>query len=126
VKAPVPTEHDEERTFTEWAAAMRTHWPELDVLYKIPNEAKRSYALMHYLRAEGFVAGMPDRCLPVARGGYHALYIEMKRRSGGRLSDMQRVRADLLRLHGNLVVVAAGADRAIELAMDYLSGRFYV
>lgn len=105
---------------------MTPRWPELDTMYKIPNEAKRSFRLGRYLQDEGLKAGMPDRCLPVARAGYHALYIEMKRRKGGVLSDQQRHRADLLRVQGNLVVVAKGWERASELILAYLMGVYRV
>lgn len=30
------------------------------------------------MRSEGLKSGVPDLCLPVARSGYHGLYIELK------------------------------------------------
>src|SRR5262249_36249391 len=62
----------------------------------------------------------PDLCLPVARKGWHALYVEMKRQKGGRLSADQRWWHWRLREQGNFVVTVAGAERGIEWVERYL------
>jgi hypothetical protein len=126
VNAPVPTEHQEQRAVIAWARVMRARWPELDLLYAIPNGARTAWSVAKRLRAEGMVRGVPDLCLPVPKGGYHALYVEMKRTKGGRLSEEQRRWADLLRVHGNLVVMAKGAERATELLTAYLRGLYRI
>ena len=105
---------------------MRAKWPDLDLLYAIPNGARTTMGVAKKLRAEGLKRGVPDLCLPVSRGGYHALYIEMKRQKLGQLSPEQRRWGDLLRAKGNLVVVAKGADRATELLAAYLAGTYRV
>ena len=107
-----------------WAAAMRATLPDLDLPYAIPNGARTTMGMAKKLKAEGVKTGVPDLCLPVARGGYHALYIEMKRQKLGQLSPAQRRWAELLRSQGNLVVVAKGADRATELLRAYLAGHY--
>jgi hypothetical protein len=115
-----PTEHDEEVVYTAWCQASYARWPELRKMYKIVNEGKRTYGHMAWLRSEGFLEGMPDRCLPVARKGFHAFYVELKRVKGGRLSDAQRARQAELRAEGNFVVTARGAERAIYWTARYL------
>jgi hypothetical protein len=116
----LPTEHQEQRAVIAWARVMRARWPELDLLYAIPNGARTAWSVAKRLRAEGVTPGVPDLCLPVAKGHFHAMYVEMKRRKGGRLSEAQRAIADQLRARGNFVVVARGADNAIHWITRYL------
>ena len=66
--------------------------------------------------------GAPDLCLPVARGGWHALYIELKREQGGRLSPAQREWIEGMNAEGNRAVVAHGFDEAREVILAYLKG----
>ena len=53
-------------------------WPELDLLFHIPNGGSRNKAEAARLKAQGVKAGVCDLFLPVARGRYHGLFIEMK------------------------------------------------
>lgn len=59
---------------------MRRAHPELQLLYHVPNEGKRTWRTGARLKSEGLKPGVPDLCLPVARGKYHGLYVELKRR----------------------------------------------
>ena len=68
----------------------------------------------------GVKAGVPDLFMPVARGGFHGLFIEMKRSAGGRLSDAQNEWIDRLRAEGYLAEVCAGWEAARETVLEYL------
>ena len=46
--------------------------------YAVKNEGKRSLANGARMKSEGLRKGVPDLCIPVMRGGYGGLYIEMK------------------------------------------------
>ena len=70
----------------------------------------------------GLRKGVPDICLPVGRGGYHALYIELKRVKGGRVSPDQRQMLADLNAEGNFAVVCRGAEDAKKLILAYLHG----
>jgi len=61
-----------------WAAYQEHVYPELKLLYHCPNGGKRSKAEAGRLKAAGVKAGVPDIFLPVPRGGYHGLYVELK------------------------------------------------
>lgn len=74
-------------------------------------------ALLH---AEGVRAGIPDLFLAIARGEWHGLWIEMKRRKGGFLSDPQRTALLALKLEGYSTAVCYGWDEAREAIVDYL------
>ena len=71
-------ESAEQITLIEWCEAMRGKYPELDLIHHIPNEGKRSPIAGANLVKMGLKKGVPDLFLPVARGKWHGLYIEMK------------------------------------------------
>ena len=95
-----------------WASLAAGTYPELRLMYHIPNEGKRSVVRGAQMKAEGLRKGVPDICLPVARHGFHALYIEMKRRKDSRLTEEQRGWIDALNRVGNRAVVCYGWDEA--------------
>jgi hypothetical protein len=72
------SESSEQQALIQWAETLSKQIPELNLLYAIPNGGKRNIATAVRLKKEGVKAGVPDLCLPVARKGFHGLYIEMK------------------------------------------------
>lgn len=72
------SEHDEQAALFQWAHYQQSITPELAMLYAIPNGGHRHKAVAAKMKAEGVKSGVLDVCLPVARQGYHGLYIEMK------------------------------------------------
>jgi len=121
--SPIPTESREQKTLFEWAKLMEGRWPELGLLYHIPNEGKRSRTTGARMRAEGLRSGVPDICLPVARGGHHGLYIELKRVKNSRVTKDQLEWISALVAQGYVAAVCRGCDEAISLITDYMSGR---
>lgn len=61
-----------------WAGYQLGRMPELEYMYHVPNGGKRDAATATALKRQGVKAGVPDIHLPVARGEYHGLYIELK------------------------------------------------
>ena len=123
LKEYIPLEEEEQRVLMSWAEleSNRKH-PELHWLYHVPNGGLRNKATAGKMRAEGVKSGVPDLVLPVARGGYHGLYIELKRRKGGRLSDDQREWIDFLESQGYRACVCAGWEAAKTCLLAYLDG----
>lgn len=121
---PVPSESVEQQNLFRWAAvSAAARWPkEMRMLYHVPNEGKRSRANGARLKAEGLRAGVPDINLDVARGEYHGLRIEMKRRRGGRVSPEQAAWLEALREQGYAAVVAYGWEEAADAIEKYLRG----
>lgn len=117
----IPTESEEQQQIFQWAAYAIGRWPELKYLHHIPNGGARSKATSGKLKAEGVKPGVPDICLPVPHGKYHGLYIELKRRKGGRLSDDQSEWLTALRGFGYFAVSCRGAQEAIEVIQRYVS-----
>lgn len=121
--SPIPTESAEQQLLFQWARMQNGKYPELTLLYHIPNEGKRSHKTGARMKAEGLKSGVPDICLPVARGGHHGLYIELKRVKNSRVTVAQMAWIEALTRQGYVAAVCRGADEAIELITRYLSGR---
>lgn len=106
------TEAQEQTALFEWARLMEGRYPELALLHAIPNGGSRHPVEAMHLKAQGVKAGIPDIFLPVARRGFHGLYIEMKRRKGGRVSVEQKRMILALNEQGYKAVVCAGWEQA--------------
>jgi hypothetical protein len=74
-----PSESAIQQALIEWVHWQRRTTPALGLLFAIPNGGARSLRTASRLKAEGVVPGIPDLCLPVARRGFHGLWIELKR-----------------------------------------------
>ncbi len=94
--------------------------PELALLYAIPSGGKRSKATAGKMKAEGVKPGVPDLHLPVPRGRYHSLYIELKR-PGGSLTPEQPHWLAALGRHGHKCAIHHTADGALAELLDYLA-----
>jgi len=116
----VSQEHQEQVAVFDWAGFSTGRWPELALLYAIPNGGERHPAVAIRLKAEGVKAGVPDLCLPVARGGYHGLYIELKSWEGKLSAEQRRWLADL-EGQGYRAVMCRGWEAAQRLIETYLS-----
>ncbi len=75
--AAAGTEHSAQAALFCWIA-QQTKWPLLNLAFAVPNGGLRNKATAARLRAEGVKAGTPDIFLPLVRGQYHGLFIEMK------------------------------------------------
>lgn len=106
----------------DWKESKGAKYPELNLLYHVPNGGSRHKAEAGRLRAEGVKAGVPDLCLPVARGQYHGLYIELKRQRGGRTSDHQSEWLDALSAQGYKAALCYGWEQAAGTIIEYLTG----
>lgn len=113
-------EDQEQIALFEWANLMAIKYPELRLLYHIPNEGRRSAREGARLKAMGLKAGVPDLCLPVARGGFHALYIELKAPKNGRTTEHQREWLERLVSAGNYACVSRGWKNAADVIRWYL------
>ena len=117
-----PEEEVEQTCLFRWAAySLGTH-PELALLHAIPNGGKRSKSEAARMKAAGVKAGVPDMFLPVARGGSHGLYIELKRIKGGRVSAEQLAWMEELTREGYTCAVCHGWEEARKVIQTYLKG----
>ena len=72
-----------------------------------------------HLKQQGVKSGVPDLCLPVPRGQYHGLYIEMKTESG-HTSDEQEWWGERLQAQGYVWRVCHGWQAAVAVLEWYL------
>ena len=131
IKQPVATEHQEQCAVIDWAELMSNRYPELKLLFAIPNGGNRHVVTAVRLKAEGVKSGVPDLFLPcpqmvkiggtsVQLQGMNGLWIEMKKRKGSTTSKVQKWWHEKLREQGYRVEVCKGAEAAIEVLSDYL------
>lgn len=116
----LPKEGQEQAALMSWAQMQSWRWPELALLFHIPNGGGRSKAEAGRFKAEGVKAGVPDLFLPVPRGEYHGLFIELKRIDGGRVSAAQMTWIQNLSDQGYRAVVCNGWECAAKVIGDYL------
>lgn len=112
-------ESAEQRKIFDWAEETTVVFPELALLHHIPNGGKRNAAEAANLKRQGVKPGVPDISLPVPRGKYHGLYIELKVK-GNKTSDKQDWWLRELSKQGHLAVVCYGASEAVKVIKAYL------
>lgn len=115
-----PSESAEQQMLFRWADLQLQKYPELRLMFHIPNGGSRRKSEAGRFRAEGVKAGVPDIFLPVARKGYHGIFIEMKRTKGGRVSDNQEAWKTELERQGFAAFVCQGFEEAKDAIIAYL------
>lgn len=118
----LPTEGQEQATLFSWAAMQTRRLPELRLLFHVPNGGSRGKGEAGRFKAEGVKPGVPDLCLPVARCGWHGLFIELKRQKGGRVSREQIQWLTDLEREGYRAEIAQGWQEAARILESYLKG----
>lgn len=118
MKYATRSEDTEQIGVISWALWNEAAHPELKLLHHCPNGGSRNKAEAVKLKQMGVKAGVPDLCLPVPKGIYNGLYIEMKY-NRGRLEDSQKIMLKELAKVGHYCVVCYGADEAIKILKEY-------
>lgn len=115
------SEDKEQSAVIKWSQqpSIRNRYPDLKLLHHIPNERKCSPAEGARLKRMGVKAGVPDLSLPVPKGRYHGLYIELKTITG-RLSEPQKWWQQELTEQGYLSAVCYGWQMATDVIIRYL------
>lgn len=100
-------------------------YPELQWLFAIPNGGYRSKGEAGRLKAAGVKSGVPDMFLPIKRGKFSGLWIELKlsatdKKKATKTSDEQDRWIDHLQLQGFGAMVCFGYQHAYEMLIAYL------
>jgi hypothetical protein len=105
------------------AMGLARRFPEVRLLHSIPNGDWRGPRVAQKLKAEGVLPGMPDLCLPVPRGGYHGMYLELKHGRGLVRPSQWSIMLEL-HAHGYFVRLTNHMQTALELLEGYLSDEY--
>lgn len=113
------SENAQQAAIFRWAEYEIGKYPELALLYHVPNGGKRDARTASILQQCGVKPGVPDLVLPVARQGYHGLYIELKA-GKNKTSKNQDIWLKALKDQGYFTAVAYGFEEAKDLILWYL------
>ena len=113
----VPTEAEEQEALFAWCLANGIE------MVHIPNERKCTAYVAGQLLRQGMRKGFPDNFIPIARGGFHGLFIELKRakKSLSKKSPEQREWVKKLNEEGYKALFCYGAEEAKKVISEYLS-----
>jgi len=108
-----PTEHQIQSAVIDWCALQGIP------VFAIPNGGWRHIGVARKLQREGVKPGVPDLMIPVMRGRYGGMFLELKSK-GGTLRDIQKWWLKTLAYEGYFCAVAFGVDEAIEAIKTYV------
>lgn len=123
------SEDGEQKALFIWAQLNIQKYPQLKWMHHIPNGGSRHIAEAGKLKAMGVKRGVADICLPVAIyhfkewGGeikYCGLYIELKKKIGGKLSIEQSEFGHFVSGQGYKYHVGYGWEDARDKIVEYL------
>lgn len=112
-------EYDHQKEVVRFARDMAIVDPAYELLFAIPNAAKRSFKLAQYEKALGLKPGVPDLFLAFPKAPYHGLFIEMKKEKGV-VSEHQKEWISRLSDVHYKVVVCYSSKEAIKELEDYV------
>lgn len=118
----IPSEDQEQELVIQWCDRMEQKYPGVSRIFAVPNGGQRNKTTAARMKRTGTRAGVPDLFLPVPRGEYHGLFLEMKRRKGGQVSLAQKEYMAFLLGEGYACTVCKGYDEAVQAITDYYSG----
>lgn len=116
------TESQIQQDCLKWFALQYPMLAQEGVLFHIPNEGIRLGKMGARIKREGVVRGVADLCLCIPRGGYGALYIEMKK-PGNYQSPEQREWQRNVEKYGNRYIVCKSLDDFQNGIREYLANK---
>ncbi|MFC1567351.1 VRR-NUC domain-containing protein [Thermodesulfobacteriota bacterium] len=117
---PSRSEYEEQVAIFKWADLMLLKLPELELLQGSLNGVRLTIGQAVKAKRAGLKKSYPDLFLPVARGDYHGLFIELKKRGSTYPDKGQRQMLLKLREQGYCADWVRGSDDAIKLIKNYL------
>lgn len=118
---PVKTEYQEQCAIFKLAQLYSREYPELVYLSGSLNGVRLRIGQAVKAKAAGMKQGIPDLFLPVRRGKYSGLFIELKRIKGGSIQPEQKLWAKFLVSQGYQHHFCRGSDAAWQTIIHYLN-----
>lgn len=108
-----------------WCRLNYDKYPELKWLLHIPNGGSRHKSEAAKLKAMGVSPGFPDLFLPIKRGKFSGLMIELKRpnsvgKKAGKSQSNQKIWRDHLYSQDYGAIECFGWEHAVSVLKDYL------
>lgn len=113
------SEHLEQAALMRMAKLNEKRNPDLKLLFAIPNGARVTLSTARKLKREGMKSGVPDLFLPIPRGDYAGLWIELKTKRGTASKEQKQWLA-ALRAQGYRAEICKGWEAAWSLINEYL------
>lgn len=113
------SEASEQMILIQWCDLNKCVYPELGLIFHIPNGGTRNKIEAINLKKQGVKAGVPDLFLPVPRGEFHGLFIELKY-GKNKATIKQREWLIELSKQGYYAVVCNGFDEAKAVIESYI------
>ena len=114
-------EHDTQCALFRWELTERVRHPELKYMFSTLNGIKLTIGQAVKAKKAGNKKGVLDIWLPVKRGQYSGLIIELKKEVGGTVSKEQKEWIVFLNEQGFKAVVCRGFMETVSELLAYLS-----
>lgn len=114
------SEDGEQLALMCWCALNIAEYPDLKWLFHIPNGGSRDKREASKLKGMGVKRGVYDLFLPIKRGGYSGLFIELKKLKGGKVSEEQKEWGEHLRKEDFGAIICFGWIEARDTLIAYL------
>jgi len=128
---PNPTETEDHKALIRWVRFMELQIPDLRFFIHYPasgfnvgareQKARNKVVIIQrqILKQLGVSNDVADFLWPVRRGPYPGLWMELKRRRGGKLRQGQREWLNAMEAQGYAVAVARGLEAAKAVVLQY-------
>jgi hypothetical protein len=116
------SEYQEQCLVFQWASLMSVQRPELKLLNSSLNGVRLSIGQATKAKRAGMKKGYPDIFLPVPKGIFHGLFIELKKKGGPKPTKEQFEWLNVLAEQGFDSYVCRGSQAAISTIESYLNG----
>lgn len=116
------SEKTEQILVFDWCRSNIGRYPVLEYIYHNPNGGTRNKAEAAVLKRMGVKAGISDIHLPVARGRYIGLWIEMKYGDGD-TTKPQSLWIEQMKIQGHYTRVCWSAEEACRVIEEYINLR---
>lgn len=113
-------EASEQMLLIQWCNLNKHIYKGLEMIFHIPNGGTRNKIEASNLKKQGVRAGVPDLFLPVPKGNYNGLFIELKY-GKNKATENQKEWIYKLNNQGYLAVICNGFDEAKNIIEKYLT-----
>lgn len=114
------SEATEQEKVVSWCFHREALYPELKWIHHCPNGGSRQKKEASCLKAQGVKPGVPDLNLPIPKGAYVGLHIEMKYNTGT-IEAEQKEWIKAMKAAGHFACVCYGYDYAIKVIDEYVN-----